>query len=166
MHRLLESRSRSTVYRSTEFEVTRSLRRNTVCTSVIIGVRVSGFEAGLAVFMCTHRVVLVFFRLFIFSPAVFLCSCAHRWVPVSFPITCACRGKLSRWVLLLFSSYSLCPVVLRACVKLERLCLSRQAVKLRLLEQFNELGWATTCRCDILGAVDRIQTTASSNSLD
>ena len=38
-----------------------------------------------------------------------LCSCAHRWVPVSFPITCACRGKLSRClVLLLFSSYSFC----------------------------------------------------------
>ena len=51
----------------------------------------------------------------------FLCSCGHRWVPVSFPITCACRDKLSRWVLLLFSSYSSCSVVLRACVKLERL---------------------------------------------
>ena len=60
----------------------------------------------------------------------FLCSCAHRWVPVSFPITCACRGKLSRWVLLLFSSYSFCSVVLCACVKLERLRLSRQVVKL------------------------------------
>ena len=23
-------------------------------------------------------------------------------------------------------------------------------MKLRLLERFNELGWATTCRCDIL----------------
>ena len=37
MHRLQESRSQSTVYRSTEFEVTTSLRRNTVWTSVIVG---------------------------------------------------------------------------------------------------------------------------------
>ena len=34
---LQESRSQITVYRSTEFEVTASLRRNTVCTSVIVG---------------------------------------------------------------------------------------------------------------------------------
>ena len=37
-----------------------------------------------------------------------LYSCAHRWVPVSFPFTCACWG-IARWVLLLlllFSSYS------------------------------------------------------------
>ena len=35
-------------------------------------------------------------------------SCAYRWVPVSFPFTCACWG-IARWVLLLlllFSSYS------------------------------------------------------------
>ena len=38
MHRSQESRSQSTVdNRSTEFEVTTSLRRNTVCTSVIVG---------------------------------------------------------------------------------------------------------------------------------
>ena len=37
MHRRQESRSQSTVQRSTEFEVTTSLRRNTVCTSVIVG---------------------------------------------------------------------------------------------------------------------------------
>ena len=37
MHRRQESRSESTVNRSTEFEVTTSLRRNTVCTSVIVG---------------------------------------------------------------------------------------------------------------------------------
>ena len=41
---------------------------------------------------------------------------------------------------------------LRACVKLERLHLSRQVVKLehvRLSDCFsNEPGWATTCRCD------------------
>ena len=38
MHRREESRSQSTVdNRSTEFEVTTSLRRNTVCTSVIVG---------------------------------------------------------------------------------------------------------------------------------
>ena len=38
MHRRQESRSQSTVdNRSTEFEVTTSLRRNTVCTSVIVG---------------------------------------------------------------------------------------------------------------------------------
>ena len=38
MHRRQEPRSQSTVdNRSTEFEVTTSLRRNTVCTSVIIG---------------------------------------------------------------------------------------------------------------------------------
>ena len=36
-HRRQESRSQSTVNRSTEFEVTTSLRRNTVCTSVIVG---------------------------------------------------------------------------------------------------------------------------------
>ena len=37
-HRRQESRSQSTVdKRSTEFEVTTSLRRNTVCTSVIVG---------------------------------------------------------------------------------------------------------------------------------
>ena len=43
---------------------------------VLVGggnVRVSGSEAGLAVFICTHRVVLgsFVFRLFIVSPAVF-----------------------------------------------------------------------------------------------
>ena len=39
MHRRQESRSQSTVDRdrSTEFEVTTSLRRNAVCTSVILG---------------------------------------------------------------------------------------------------------------------------------
>ena len=37
MHRLQNSRSQSTVERSTEFEVTTSLRRNTVYTSVIVG---------------------------------------------------------------------------------------------------------------------------------
>ena len=37
MHRRKESRSQSTVNRSTEFEVTTSLRRNTVCTSVLVG---------------------------------------------------------------------------------------------------------------------------------
>ena len=37
IHRLPESRSHTTVNRSTEFEVTTSLRRNTVCTSVIVG---------------------------------------------------------------------------------------------------------------------------------
>ena len=37
MHRRQESRSKSTINRSTEFEVTTSLRRNTVCTSVIVG---------------------------------------------------------------------------------------------------------------------------------
>ena len=37
MHRRQESRSQSTVNRSTEFEVTTSLRRNTVFTSVIVG---------------------------------------------------------------------------------------------------------------------------------
>ena len=80
----------------------------------------------------------------------FLCSCAHRWVPVSFPITCTCRGKLSRcWVLLLFYSYSLCSCSV-VVVLWKRLRLSRQAVKLRLLERFNKLGWATTCRCDNL----------------
>ena len=44
------------------------------------------------------------FRLSLLS---LLCSCAHRWVPVSFPFTCACWG-IARWVLLLllFSSYS------------------------------------------------------------
>ena len=35
--RLQESRSQCTVYRSTEFEVTTCLRRDTVCTSVIVG---------------------------------------------------------------------------------------------------------------------------------
>ena len=40
---------------------------------------------------------------------------------------------------------------LRACVKLERLRLSRQVVQLeyvRLTDCFKEPGWATTCRCD------------------
>ena len=37
MHRLQESRNQTTVNRSTEFEVTTSWRRNTVCTSVIVG---------------------------------------------------------------------------------------------------------------------------------
>ena len=37
MHRLQESRSQSTVCRSIEFKVTTSLRRNTVCKSVIVG---------------------------------------------------------------------------------------------------------------------------------
>ena len=37
MHKLQESRSQTTVNRSTEFEVTTSLRRNTVCTSMIVG---------------------------------------------------------------------------------------------------------------------------------
>ena len=37
MHRHQDSRSQSTVNRSTEFEVTASLRRNTDCTSVIVG---------------------------------------------------------------------------------------------------------------------------------
>ena len=38
MHRRQESRSQRTVdNRSTEFEVTTSLQRNTVCTSVIVG---------------------------------------------------------------------------------------------------------------------------------
>ena len=37
MHRRQESQSQSTVNRSIEFEVTTSLRRNTVCTSVIVG---------------------------------------------------------------------------------------------------------------------------------
>ena len=37
MHRRQESRSQSTVNRSTEFKVTTSLRRNIVCTSVIVG---------------------------------------------------------------------------------------------------------------------------------
>ena len=36
-HRLPESRSHTTVNRSTEFEITTSSRRNTVCTSVIVG---------------------------------------------------------------------------------------------------------------------------------
>ena len=36
-HWLQELRSQSTVHRSTEFEVTTSLRRNTVCTSVFLG---------------------------------------------------------------------------------------------------------------------------------
>ena len=37
MHRCQESRSQSTVNRSTEFEVTTSLRRTEHCTSVIVG---------------------------------------------------------------------------------------------------------------------------------
>ena len=37
MHRLQESRSQSRDYRSTEFVVMTSLRRSTVCTSVIVG---------------------------------------------------------------------------------------------------------------------------------
>ena len=41
MHRRQESRSQSTVNRSTEFEVTTSLRRNTVCTSVIVWCKTS-----------------------------------------------------------------------------------------------------------------------------
>ena len=73
-------------------------------------VRVSGCEAGLAVFICTHRVVLgsFVFRLSLVFLLFLLCSCAHRWVPVSFPFICACWG-IARWVLLLlllFSSYS------------------------------------------------------------
>ena len=113
-------------------------------------VTVSGFEAGLAVFMCTQRVV---FASFVFrrSPLSLLCSCAHRWVPVSFPFTCACRG-IARWVLLLlFSSYSYSASFVFVCVKLKRLRLSRQAVKfghVALFECFNEPGWATTGRCD------------------
>ena len=37
MHKCQESRSQSTVNRSTEFEVTTSLRRAEHCTSVIVG---------------------------------------------------------------------------------------------------------------------------------
>ena len=47
---------------------------------------------------------------------------------------------------------------LRACVKLERLRLSRQAVKLenvRLSDCFNEPGWATTSRCDTIAILIR-----------
>ena len=72
-------------------------------------VSVSGFEAGLAVFICAHRVVLgSFVFVFRLSLLSLLYSCAHRWVPVSFPFTCACWG-IARWVLLLlllFSGYS------------------------------------------------------------
>ena len=54
-------------------------------------VRVSGFEAGLAVFICAHRVVLgSFVFVFRLSLLSLLYSCAYRWVPVSFPFTCAC----------------------------------------------------------------------------
>ena len=52
-------------------------------------VRVSGFEAGLAVFMCTHRVVLSSF-VFRLSSLSLPCSCAHHWGPVSFPFICTC----------------------------------------------------------------------------
>ena len=46
MHRCQESRRQSTVNRSTEFEMTTSLRRNTVCTSVIVGYGVKMNSAG------------------------------------------------------------------------------------------------------------------------
>ena len=55
MHR----RSQSTVNRSTEFEVTTSLRRNTVCTSVIVGYCVKMKDAFAS--QCNVRVVTFFF---------------------------------------------------------------------------------------------------------
>ena len=102
--------------------------------------------------MCKHRAVLAsfVFRLSSLSLSL-LCSCAHRWVPVSFPFICACQG-IARWVLLLlFSSYSYSASFVFVRVKLKRLRLSRQAVKfghVALFESFNEPGWATTSRCD------------------
>ena len=58
MHRLQESRSQTTVNRSTEFEVTTSLRRTTVCTSVIVsyGVKMKDVLAS----QCNVRVVTFF----------------------------------------------------------------------------------------------------------
>ena len=112
--------------------------------------RVSGFEAGLAVFMCWHRVVLVSF-VFHLSSLSLPCSCAHRLVPVSFPFTCACWG-IARWVLLLlFSGYSYSASFVFVLVLLKWLRLSRQAVKfwhVALFECFSEPGWTTTSRCD------------------
>ena len=62
MHRRKESRSQSTVdNRSTEFEVTTSLRRNTVCTSVIVGYGVK-MERRLMTSQCNVRVVTFFLR--------------------------------------------------------------------------------------------------------
>ena len=48
-----------------------------------------------------------------------------------------------------FSSLGIdCALALLSLCFWKRLRLSRQAVKLRLLERFNELDWATTCRLD------------------
>ena len=58
MHRLQELRSQTTVNRSTEFEVTTSLRRNTVCTSVIVGYGVKMKEVFAS--PCNVRVVTFF----------------------------------------------------------------------------------------------------------
>ena len=59
MHRRQESRSQSTVdNRSTEFEVTTSLRRNTVCTSVIVGYGVKMKDVFAS--QCNVRVVTFF----------------------------------------------------------------------------------------------------------
>ena len=59
MHRVRELRSQTTVNRSTEFEVTTSLRRNTVCTSVIVGYCVKMKEVFAS--PCNVRVVTFFF---------------------------------------------------------------------------------------------------------
>ena len=90
------------------------------------------------------------FRLFIFSSAVFSLFLCALLGACLLPHHLRFRGKLSRcWVLLLFSSYSFCSCSV-VFVLWKILRLSRQAVKLRLLERLDELGWATTCRCDIL----------------
>ena len=124
-------------------------RERTSC--FLATVRVSGFEAELAVFMCTHRVAWCL-RLSSFVFLLCLFSALVRTEPVSFPFICACQGIARSVFLLLFSSYSYSASFVFVRVKLKRLRLSRQAVKfghVALYGCFNEPGWATTSRYDI-----------------
>ena len=111
-------------------------------------VRVSRFEAGLAVFMCTHRMVLASF-VFRLSSLSLLCSCAHRWVPACLLPTSFVLAEALHVGFFFFTSLVIHILLLLSsclfCWKL-RLRLSRQAVKfghVALFECFNKPGWAT-----------------------
>ena len=116
----------------------------------------SGFEAGLAVFICTHRVVLGSFRLSSSFSVSSLLLCAPLGASglLSLPAFVLVEA-LHVWFFFFFFSSLVIHIVfccLRACVKLERLRLSRKVVKLehvRLTDCFKEPGWATTSRRDL-----------------
>ena len=120
----------------------------------IIGVRVSGFEAGLAVFMCTHHVVptsFVFLLSFFSVSSLLLCAPLGAFL---LPLhLCLLRHRsLGSSSSLLSELFIFCFFCLRAC-QVEMTALVEASCQARTLAcdclNVVEPGWATTSCCDI-----------------